>query len=314
MCEKEKGLDTKKVQLEGARAAEDTSMGDAGFSEELVKRISSVAGVAQLCPDVEPDEFLEDLAGFELPGAVQPSGLSVSKKPGGADAQEAASFGVHAAATISSSSSSTGTSKATSSSNVRNDIAAVSQVFIGGEAKGSVVVTPATTIGSSSNHGAPDKCQQTSAPKAAPCGILSLASSGTPFTLKANRAIAAGGMPPPDPIKAAVAGAKAAGGKGWDGVPLTDMPKLLKALAQPPSPPALPRDRAALVGVAAARCPGALGEEGVLEDQLSGMLVGAAAPGGLRRPQTNARFKRVLQQNTAAMAFLEGAKKTSPEK
>ena len=302
--------DVKQVHIRGGKAAEESSADDAGFSEELVKRISSVAAVAQLCPDVEPDEFLEDLADFELPGAVQASGPSISKKATGNSAgtlgvgdKTGALTGVKAAATSSSNIS----SSSQLNSGVNSQRAPAAQVMGAEQAK---APTASSSISSSPNS--PDKWQIT-ATKAAPGGILSLGLPGTPYTFKASHNNAVGGVPPMDPIKAAVAGAKAAGGKGWDGVPLNDMPQLLKVLAQPPSPPPLANSRGPVPGPSAAGAARALGAGGELDDQLTGMLVGVPAPGGLRRPQTNARFKRVLQQNTAAMAFLEGASKKPAE-
>ncbi len=119
---------------------------------------------------------------------------------------------------------------------------------------------------------------------------------------------------PSDPVRAAVAKSN------WDTIPISDVGKLLVALAHAPPPPvARPRPGSATAirraGTAAAPDGravdadtnlGTIDESGAAaESEAEAKAAAGTGIGSLRRPQTKARFQRVMQQTAAAMALLE---------
>jgi hypothetical protein len=78
----------------------------------------------------------------------------------------------------------------------------------------------------------------------------------------------------------------------WDTIPLMDIPRIVKALAVAPPPPPPPAAVAATDGSIKVEGVAGAGQEG------------SAVPVSMR-PQTKARFRRVIQQTQQAMALLE---------
>jgi hypothetical protein len=77
----------------------------------------------------------------------------------------------------------------------------------------------------------------------------------------------------------------------WDTIPLMDIPRIVKALTVAPPPPPAPAVAPAN-GSNKGECMATAGHEG------------SAVPVPMR-PQTKARFRRVIQQTQQAMALLE---------